>query len=85
MSRIFDHFNDSTYCPICLERGDGKAVLVPIAGRRRGGCAEAVQVHLDCLLKCIVADLADGLIYAVAPDLKGARESGRNQDEGGET
>jgi hypothetical protein len=50
MSRIFDHYNAATPCPICGGTEDGKAVLIPITGTGDGRCVEAAQVHLNCLL-----------------------------------
>jgi hypothetical protein len=47
MSRIFDHYNAATPCPICGGTEDGKAVLIPITGTGDGRCVEAAQVHLE--------------------------------------
>ena len=36
-------------CPICGEKKDGQAVLIPIDGTEKGNIEKAEQVHLDCL------------------------------------
>jgi len=47
--KYFEHFNESTNCPICGKNNDGKAVLIPIVGEIKENVAECKQVHLDCL------------------------------------
>ncbi|RMG79791.1 MAG: hypothetical protein D6707_07535 [Bacteroidetes bacterium] len=46
---MFEHFNQTTNCPICNTNKDGKAVLIPIEGTEDDGIMEAMQVHLDCI------------------------------------
>ena len=47
--KSFDHFNQSTACPICGLSDEGMSVLIPIDGTGDGRIAECLQVHLDCI------------------------------------
>jgi hypothetical protein len=45
----FEHFNQSSICPICGTKDDKTAVLIPIDGTDDSGICEGMQVHLDCI------------------------------------
>jgi hypothetical protein len=47
--KIFEHFNQSSICPICGTNEDKPATLIGIDGTEDGGNMEALQVHVDCL------------------------------------
>jgi len=55
MSKIFKKFNKehNHKCPICGTNEEKETVLIPISGTEKDGIAEAVQVHLDCLLNSL--------------------------------
>lgn len=48
--RTFEHFPDTSQCPVCGTNDDGPAVLVPIDGTDDDGICEAACVHLDCCI-----------------------------------
>lgn len=52
MSRIFEHFNQTSTvpCPLCGLTTDEKTCLVPIYETEEGNNIQAIQIHLACLL-----------------------------------
>lgn len=50
--RTFEHFNAShnDICPICGTDEDKETLLIPILGTEKGNIAEAIQVHVNCLM-----------------------------------
>lgn len=46
--RTFQHFPETSLCPICGTNDDGETVLVQIAGTAKDGIAEAKPMHLGC-------------------------------------
>lgn len=51
-------------CPICKTDDSKEAVLIPIHGTGNDFTYEALQVHLDCLVKHAVYDPGTNLIIA---------------------
>jgi hypothetical protein len=47
--KTFEHFNQSTICPICGTKDDKTAVLIPIDDTDNEGICEGMQVHFDCI------------------------------------
>ncbi len=47
--KTFEHFNQSTICPICGTKDDKAAVLIPIDDTDKEGICECMQVHFDCI------------------------------------
>lgn len=64
MSRIFEHFNDTSICPICGTSKDEKTILAGIDETGDGNIEEAIQVHLDCLLSRMRYKREMGIFYA---------------------
>lgn len=70
--RTFEHFNQSSDCPICGTNEDKKATLLPIDGTEKGNICEAAQVHVDCLqnLEFHYLKMENGqtIVYAVVQE-----------------
>lgn len=46
--------NNEVACPICGEKTEKAAILIPIKGTQEGNISEAILVHIKCLLSnCI--------------------------------
>jgi len=67
--RIFEHFNQSSDCPICGTNEDKKATLLPIDGTEQGNICEAAQVHVECLqnleFRFVQMENGQRMVYAV--------------------
>lgn len=46
--RTFDHFPESSVCPVCGTNEDAECVLLEIDDTERGHICEAKPVHLWC-------------------------------------
>ena len=45
----FEHFPDTTECPVCHTNKDGECVLIPVDGTEDGSIEQAKPVHVECL------------------------------------
>jgi len=48
--RTFPGFPHGDNCPICNTNRDEECCLVPIVGTSKGNCAQAIPVHVDCII-----------------------------------
>lgn len=53
LDRTFKGFNSNNgeICPICGGGDDKETVLIPIDGTQSGNNCQAMQFHLECILK----------------------------------
>lgn len=59
--RTFDHFPETTICPICKTNEDKRCCLVPIDGTEENNNVEAQPVHIHCLLGVgVIYELLEG-------------------------
>ena len=59
--RTFEHFPQTSRCPICDNSEDGECCLVPIIGTQEGTIVEAIPIHTGCL--SLVYDKKNNIIY----------------------
>ncbi len=46
--RTFEHFPETSICPICKTNDDGETILVAIDGTESDGNVQATVLHLSC-------------------------------------
>ena len=64
--RLFDHFPDTSKCPVCGKNDDKPCFLLPIDGTQKGMNVQALPTHAACIterLDDLRYNSAVGIVY----------------------
>jgi len=63
--RTFDHFPESSICPVCGTNEDATTILVNIDGTEDGSIVEAAPAHLNCAVATNLSKSAEVLYVPI--------------------